>query len=154
MKNNRREIEYLKITRNNFISILNNLSIDELNKIPNGFKNNVFWNIAHVIVTQQILVYKLSGLKMYLSDAYINEFKKGSAPTKIYSKEDVEFLKTSLINLVKELVDDLDKNIFDNYNEYTTSYGVTLNSVSDAIAFNNIHEGLHLGYVMAMQKSL
>lgn len=154
MKNSKREVEYLKITRNNFLKILNSLSIEQLNHIPKGYKNNIFWNIAHVVVTQQLLVYKLSGLKMYLSDPYINEFKKGAGPTKIYTEDDVQFLKKTLIDLVDVLANDLEKNIFEHYDEYPTSYGVVLNSVTDAIAFNNIHEGLHLGYVMAMKKSI
>ncbi len=35
-----------------------------------------------------------------------------------------------------------------------TSAGIRLESVEDAIAFNNFHEGIHLGYVMALKKAL
>ena len=143
-----------KATRNNLFKFLENLSIDELNKIPKGYKNNVFWNIAHVVVTQQLLIYKLSGLKMYLSDAYVDEFKKGTAPSKKYSIEDVDFLKSVLLSLVDELEADIDKSIFEHYKDYSTSYGIVLTSAEDAVEFNNIHEGLHLGYIMAMKKHL
>ena len=34
----------------------------------------------------------------------------------------------------------------------TTSYNVILKTVEDAIVFNNIHEGLHLGYMMALNR--
>ena len=61
MKHN---LQNARITRKNLLKYLNTLSIEELNIIPEGFNNNIFWNIAHVAVTQQILVYKLSGLKM------------------------------------------------------------------------------------------
>ena len=39
---------------------LEKFSLDQLNKIPEGYRNSVFWNIAHTIVTQQLLVYGLS----------------------------------------------------------------------------------------------
>lgn len=151
MKHN---LQNTRITRKNLIKYLNTLSIEELNLIPEGFNNNIFWNIAHVAVTQQILVYKLSGLKMYLSDDFINEFKKGAAPERYYTKEDVDFLKSIFLNLVDELENDFDKGLFKTYTEYPTSYGVVLTSAEEAIAFNNIHEGLHFGYVMALKRSL
>ncbi|WP_370628048.1 DinB family protein [Cellulophaga sp. HaHa_2_1] len=28
---------------------------EQLLKIPEGFRNNIWWNIAHVVVTQQVL---------------------------------------------------------------------------------------------------
>ena len=43
---------------------------------------------------------------------------------------------------------------FENYTPYTTSYGISLNNIEEAISFNNIHEGLHLGYMMALSKNL
>ena len=57
---------------------LEELSLDQLNTIPEGFTNNLFWNIAHVVVTQQLLVYKLSGLPMLISDELVDKYKKGS----------------------------------------------------------------------------
>ena len=147
-------LQNARITRKNLLKYLNTLSIEELNIIPEGFNNNIFWNIAHVAVTQQILVYKLSGLKMYLSDDFINEFKKGAAPERQYVKEDVDFLTSIFLNLVDELENDFDKGVFKKYTEYSTSYGVVLTSAEEAIAFNNIHEGLHFGYVMALKRSL
>jgi len=34
-------------------------SLEQLNKIPEGFNNNLIWNIAHCVVTQQLLCYKV-----------------------------------------------------------------------------------------------
>ena len=50
--------------------------------------------------------------------------------------------------------EDYHKGVFKTYNEYTTSYNVTLNNIEKAIMFNNVHEGLHLGYIMALKKAL
>ena len=61
-------------------SILDNSSLEALNKIPTGFTNNIIWNIAHVIVTQQILVYRLSGLPYLIPEDLVSRFKKGTSP--------------------------------------------------------------------------
>ena len=40
---------------------LHKTSQEDLFKIPEGFNNNIWWNIAHVVVTPQLLLYGLSG---------------------------------------------------------------------------------------------
>jgi hypothetical protein len=40
-----------------------------------GYSNNLIWNIAHIIVVQQMLVYK-SGLPMMISDEMVEKYKK------------------------------------------------------------------------------
>ena len=42
-------------------------------QIPKGFRNNIWWNIAHVVVTQQLLVYKFSGQPMRVNDALVEK---------------------------------------------------------------------------------
>ena len=59
-----------------FKSFLENLDLEQLNKVPEGYNNNIFWNIAHTVVTQQILVYKLSGLPMLLEEDFVDKYKK------------------------------------------------------------------------------
>jgi hypothetical protein len=39
---------------------LEKFSIDQLNTVPKGYRNSIFWNVAHIVVTQQLLVYGLS----------------------------------------------------------------------------------------------
>jgi hypothetical protein len=51
-------------------------TLDQLNTIPEGYSNNLIWNIAHIIVVQQMLVYKLSGLPMMISDEMVEKYKK------------------------------------------------------------------------------
>ena len=55
-------------TRKFLLKITAHLSNEQLNKIPAPFKNNIAWNLAHLVVTQQLLCYKLSGLKCLVSE--------------------------------------------------------------------------------------
>ena len=54
--------------------------------------------------------------------------------------------------LPTKLESDYSNTIFSNYNSYTTSYNITLSSIEEAIQFNNVHDGLHFGYIMALKK--
>ncbi|WMI69222.1 DinB family protein [Mangrovimonas sp. YM274] len=134
--------------------ILEQLSLKELNTIPSGFKNNVIWNIAHTIATQQILVYKLSGLPTLVSDEFIEQFRKGTKPEREVTQEEVDNIKDLLFATLEQTKMDYANQIFNSYNEYTTSTNSTLTCVEDAIGFNCFHEGIHLGYILALKKSI
>ncbi len=73
--------------------ILENHSLEQLNKIPEGFSNNLIWNIAHIVVTQQLLVYKLSGLPMIVSDEMVEKYKKGTKPEQEVTQAEVDEIK-------------------------------------------------------------
>jgi len=72
---------------------LENNSLEDLNKIPKGFNNNIIWNIGHIVVTQQLLAYKLSGLPMQVSDDLINKYRKDTKPEGFVSQEEVDEIK-------------------------------------------------------------
>lgn len=46
-----------KQSRTLYLEYLDTYSLDQLNTIPDGFNNNLIWNIGHVIVSQQGLIY-------------------------------------------------------------------------------------------------
>lgn len=147
-----KQFEVLKKSRELVLKKIEGLSIEQLHKIPEGFKNNIAWNLAHLVVTQQLLHYKLSGLNCLASDELIDSYKKGTAPTLTFSKEDFEEVKELLIGLPDTLKEDFEAGIFKEYNTYETSTGFVLDSIETAIAFNNLHEGIHLGTIMALTK--
>ena len=139
-------------TRKFLLSKIENLTVEQLNKIPKGFKNNIAWNFTHLLVTQQLLCYKLSGLKCLISDEMIENFQKGSSPNYEVSLEEFKKNKELFIQLPIKLEEDYNAGIFKNYTSYTTSIGVTLNSVKEAIPFNLYHEGIHLGIILQLLK--
>lgn len=139
-------------TRKFLLKITESLTNEQLNTIPEGFKNNIAWNIAHLVVTQQLLCYKLSGIKCLVSEEMITNYQKGSVPNHQVSKEEFDTIKTLFLELPVQLEKDYCMGVFKNYNTYTTSIGVTLNSVDEAIPFNLYHEGIHLGVVLQLLK--
>lgn len=135
-------------------SFLDNYTLEELNKIPDGFSNNIIWNIAHVIATQQILVYRLSGLPTIISDDLIDRFKKGTKPESDLSQAEVDAIKNLLFSTIEKTKEDFNNKVFQDYNEYTVTTKSTLTNVEEAIDFNNFHEGIHLGSILALRKFL
>lgn len=141
--------------RHNLLNLLQETPLEELLIIPDGFNNNMFWNIAHCIATQQLLHYYLSGNDLRIDAArWIDRYKKGTLPNFDVDKVEKEHLEHILIATSEVLVEDYDAGLFSDYKSYTTSFGLDLKNIQDAIIFNNIHEGMHLGYAMAQKRAL
>jgi len=144
--------EVQKTSRTIILKFLDNYSLEQLNKIPEGYNNNIIWNIGHIIAAQQALVYKLSGLPILVSDEFISKYKKGTKPESIVSQTEIEEIKTLLAFTLLKTEEDYNNNVFLNYTEYTTSMGFTIHNVKEAISFNNYHEGVHTGIIMSLRK--
>ena len=145
-------LEILRITRENTLAQLNTLSIEQVNKIPEGFNNNIIWNAAHMVVTQQLLMYGLSGLELDVPNDWVSSYRKGTAPGKVVSEDDFLLIKAKMLDTVDKAIEDVKAKNFLNFKAYKTSYGVELKSIEDAIVFNNVHEGMHFGNILSMRK--
>ena len=146
------QFNVLKKSRELVSKRIENLTSEQLHKIPDGFSNNIIWNVAHLVVTQQLLHYKLSGLQCLAPDELIEKYKKGTIPSETLNEEEIEEIKDLLVGLPETLEEDYKAGIFKNYQSYPTSTGYVLTDIDNAIAFNNMHEGIHLGTIMALTK--
>jgi len=137
-----------------FYKILKQTPREQLLKIPEGHKNNIWWNIAHVVVTQQLLVYDFSKLQMRVDEDLVQKFRKGTIPNGEATDEEVDKVAAFLFSTIKWTREDYENGIFKEFQEFTTSTKVTLKTVEDALAFNVFHEGLHLGVILSLQKTI
>lgn len=144
--------EITRITRKNILKLVEGYSIEQLNMIPAGYNNNLIWHFGHLLVTQQLLSYGLSGNEFLIKKAVIEEFRKGTKPEKKYSLVEIEALKSDFVAVIDSTEEDYNSGKFKSFTEYPTSFGITLKSIQDAIEFNNVHEGLHMGLIMAIRK--
>jgi hypothetical protein len=147
--------QVLNNTRSIFSKIIETNTLEDLNKVPKGFNNNIIWNIAHSVVSEQLLAYKLSGLESTLSDEMINKYRKDTKPESNISQAEVDAIKNLLFSTLEKTKTDYNSGVFKNYNAYTVSTtGNTLNNIDEALQFVAIHEGLHYGYVLALLKAI
>ena len=147
-----KELEILKQNRVNILKIIENLTLAQINKTPKGFNNNIAWNITHLVVTHQLLCYDKANLTTKVNDDMISDYKKGTKSQRDITQEEFENIRGLFVSLIDKFKEDYNNKIFKNYNSYTTSADVTLNSIEDAISFNNFHEGIHLGSIFALRK--
>lgn len=141
-----------KKNRDLYLEFFEKYTLEQLNKIPVGFSNNLIWNIGHILVCQQVLIYKSSDLQEYISQELLELYKPGTKPTGKTSETEIAELKELLISLIEKTETDYYNGEFKIYNERTTSTGFHLGSLEEAVEYNNYHEGLHLGLMMNIRK--
>jgi hypothetical protein len=148
----RRAIDIIKQPRLLVLKEIEHLSVEQLNKIPQGYNNNIAWNLGHMIAAQQGICYKRSGLDTTVGEDFFNTYKPGSKPEKFIDEAEIAFIKEQLFISLEQLEADLDNGIFVNYTQVMTRYGIELSNIDEAVAFLPFHEGFHVGYIVALRK--
>ncbi|WP_406685473.1 DinB family protein [Seonamhaeicola sp. MEBiC1930] len=148
-------LNVLPNTRKSFEKIIDNTSLEDLNKIPEGFNNNIIWNIGHIVVTEQLLGNKLSGNSTIVSNDLIEKYRKGTKPEAFVSQEEVDKIKVLLLSTIDNTTENYKNGLYKNYQEYTVSTtGNTLTNIDEALQFILFHEGIHLGIIMSLLKEV
>ena len=139
-------------SRGLYQNFLDSYSLEQLNTIPVGMSNNLIWNIGHVIVSQQKLVYALSGLPMHIPDSLFEKYQNGSRPDGKTTQTEVDEIKKLLSEMVEKTKADFEEGVFKEFHSYQTKTGFHLGTLKEAVEFNNYHEGIHLGIMMSIKK--
>jgi len=147
-----KQIEIIQKPRFFLLDVIHDLSTEQLNRIPEGFNNNIIWNLAHLIAAQQGVCYMRAGLPKVVGEEFWQTYTSGTKPTGIVDSAEVEDIKKLFISTMDQLEIDYNNQIFGNYAPWTTRYGVELRNIDEALSFIPMHEGLHLGYIMALKR--
>lgn len=149
------QLDLFRATRENTLRAVEGLSLADANKIPDGFTGNVAWHIGHMVATHRGLIYQLNGAGGEFEKEFTLKYKKGSVPESDIDQAEWDFIKAKLLSQIHALEVDLpNESLWGDTHEYTTSYNYTITSLDEAIQFSNLHQALHLGYIMALKRSL
>ncbi len=147
-------IEIIRKTRVNVLDLVDGLSIKQLNKVPEGFNNNLIWNIGHLVAAQQNICYKRAGFPLVIDEAFFDTYKSGTKPEGDVDEAGFGHIKQLLASTIDRLELDYSKGIFTDYKAWTARYNFEISSIDEAITFLPFHEGLHTGYIIALKRAL
>tara|TARA_B100000767_G_scaffold188462_1_gene175786 strand:+ start:586 stop:1041 length:456 start_codon:yes stop_codon:yes gene_type:complete len=142
----------LEHNRKIFYKILKSYPLDQLNKVPEGFNNSIFWNVTHCVVVQQRLMYQLSGNSIHIDKKWLDNYDKGTFPKIPATIEDLKSVKVLLFSTLKYLDEDIKNSLFKKYRSFTSSTNQIIDSYDSALAFVLFHDGIHLGSILAIRK--
>ena len=146
--------DFIINSRKAFIKLIDGLTIEKLNKIPDGFSNNIIWNFGHIVVSTQTLCYVRTGVSQDAASVKFNEYyKKDTKPTYTVTEEEVAELKAIALESIEKIKEDYANGKFSSITPFTTAtYRVQMNSIEEVLITTIGHDNVHCGYASALKK--
>lgn len=149
------EITLLTQIRKLTYMVVKDLTPEQCLHIPEKFDNNIAWNLGHMLVVQQLLTYARSGLTPHVSDEMVAMYRPGTSPADWTTQPDMKELFAMSRDHIEKLTADYAAGKFASFGGYkSTTTGIDLKTIDEALGFNNYHEGLHMGAIMAIKNLL
>lgn len=146
----------MAFVRNQTLNLLEGITEEMADRIPEGFRNTIRWNLGHIYVVTERLAFQYLGFPQQLPEGFKEQFEYGTSPLNATSNhvptllELESLLKAQQVRIRETLPDHLEKKIIP---PYTTSAGMTLETPEQFLSFNLYHEGMHLS-VIKLYKAL
>lgn len=145
-------IAMLRKIRTATLKVIESLSPEQLNFIPEGFNNNIVWNLGHLVASQQGVCYLRAGLTPAVHTDFIERYKPGTKPEAIATIEEIENIKALLTSTVLQLEEDVKENKFGNYAPWVSRLGIEVNDIDDILNYIPFHEGMHFNAITTLKR--
>jgi len=147
--------QYIRQTRKVFIELVNGLSNDELNTIPEGFRNNIAWNFGHIVVSTLALCYRRTQVQPDRQIQFVEAYAKGTQPEHWISDSEIHALKSQALNTIDLIEQDYKNGVFATVAPYSTAtFGLEMDTIEEVLVMSLAHDNLHLGYATALRKAV
>lgn len=147
--------QQILLSRQAFLRLIEPLSTEQLNKVPDGFNNNLVWNLGHLVVSTPALCYLRTGVNTSYAIPLLKQYIKGSRPEKYVEAADIALLKTELISSISLIEEDYANDVFKTMSPYATeTYVQEMQTIEEVITCTLAHDNFHFGYAVALKRAL
>lgn len=147
-------LETVSILRRQILNLVEGLDEKALNHIPANFNNNLIWHIAHIVATQQVIVYKSAGVPMVVDEAYVTAYRGGTKPERILNGGEIAHIKQLVTSTIQTNIADYQSDKFVTYTPWATRTGIMINTAEESLMALVFHESTHFGYMMALKRAV
>ena len=128
---------------------------EQLNEIPDGFSNNIIWNLGHLVAASQLIFYRRAGLDLTIDEKFITPFLPSTKPKDLIDSDEIKTIKEYAISTIAAMQTDLKTKRFSNYTKSENIervYGIEVLTIEDALEFLLYHEGYHSANIITIKK--
>ncbi len=138
------------LCRGYLMQMIKDTSDEQMLVVPDGAHNNILWNLGHLAHAHVGLTYAPCGLTPPIPENYGDLFKGGTSPSTWDTAPDLAEVKENFRASYAKLLEDYQAGVLDAFKPMDLMPGITLNNIEQAIGFNCIHEGVHIGTIISI----
>ncbi len=149
-------LHHLETVRSITLNVLSSVTEEESLLTPNGFSNNIVWNLGHIAYIQEKLVFELAGQKNQLPPSYEQLFAAGTNPSQ-WEEEPPTLTQlqeelTAQTERIKEFIPaHFDMKLA---KPFTNKAGISFDYVGSTFLFSFYHEGMHVETIKQIKKAV
>ncbi|MCF6410015.1 DinB family protein [Pseudalkalibacillus salsuginis] len=149
--------KHLQFARENTISQIAEVNDETSHIIPEGFSNNIKWNLGHIYVVHEMFAFRSHEEKMMIPDHFTEWFSRGTKPGDwgegVPPIDEFARMLESQVNRIEQLLEPhLNETVG---NLFTTSTGsLTLSTVEEFLSFCFYHEGVHIQAIKSIKRMI
>jgi hypothetical protein len=130
---------------------LENVTEEEAEVIPPGFRNNIRWNLGHIYLDQYLWIQAVTKEKAGVPEQFKAWFGYGTSPAN-FTKEtpSMEELK----KLLKEQPAQIKAEYGDRLEEEFTPTEMGIHTIEQVLIRTIFHEGMHLQTILDLKKCM
>lgn len=127
-------------------------------RIPEGFRNSIRWNLGHIYSVLERFAFQYIGLPLHMPEGFKERFESGTSPLTSTAEgpaPTLSELETLLRDQHRRIREALEHRMQEEITPpYTTSAGFTLATTEQFLTFNLYHEGMHVSVIKLYKKLL
>lgn len=146
-------MDQLGFIRQVTLKLVSELSEQQLDCIPEGFNNNIRWNLGHIYLAQEQFAFNFAKEPMIIPDGFNELFGMGSKPTEWPAQTPT---LPELIQLLQEQPKRIKEVLHNRLDETVENPlvlgGLTLHTIGEYLSFCLFHEGTHMQAIKTLKK--
>ena len=147
--------DLFRMIRQMTLNEMNNVNEALADHMPKGFHNNIRWNLGHIYNAAGGLLSTFTGEENKVPESYPALFERGTKPADWQGDiPSLSELRTRLKEQIDELEFAYEKRLNDALISPCDLGGVQLTTIGELLDFISFHEGLHIGTIKGLKRSL
>jgi hypothetical protein len=144
-----------EFVRQGILRTINDVTEEMAKEIPEGFPHNILWQIGHVNVSLEQIVFHFAGEQVNLPEGYADLFSRGTSPADWKTEPPtLETLRLQLSDQMDRLKQTFANRLDEKIAQPFEAGPLKLDTIGELILFSLFHESEHVGGIKGLKNGL